>query len=204
MPVQTLGQSPVRGDADRLAAGSLGDQLRLLVPIGLAQAQPVQLASGFAKTIEVLKCALGVAVLPRIDADLLAPFQKSHDAFRRMPGGLVLAQELVEMRMAINGVAAHDQARDLMRAELDGWQGRCSTLAFPSGGICQAGQSHDPCRLLQEVAATRRARCNLLASIFVRIHDRTSDRSNVPGTRYLFEAGCTTAARTTEPVGPVV
>ena len=93
----------------------------------------------------------------------------------------MLAQELVEMRMAINGVAAHDQTRDLVRAELDGWQGRCCILGFSSGGNCQAGQSRDPCRLLQEVAATGRARCNLLASIFVRIHDRTSDRSNVPG-----------------------
>ena len=41
LPVQALGQGAVRGDADRLALRSLGDQLRLLVPIGLAQAQPV-------------------------------------------------------------------------------------------------------------------------------------------------------------------
>ena len=60
------------------------------------------------------------------------------------------------MRMAVDGVAAHDQTRDLVRAELDGWQGRCCILGFSSGGNCQAGQSRDPCRLLQEVAATGR------------------------------------------------
>ena len=40
---------------------------------------------------------------------------QSNHPFRRMPGGLVLAQELVEVRVAVDRVAADDQARHRVR-----------------------------------------------------------------------------------------
>src|SRR5438128_10133488 len=47
---------------------------------------------------------------------------QSNHPFRRMPGGLVLAKQLGEVRGAVNMIEADDQAGKGMRARIDCWQ----------------------------------------------------------------------------------
>src|SRR5262245_40730955 len=131
--MQPLSQRAVRRNADRLALGSIGDQLGVLVPVRLAEAEPVHLAAGSAIAVEVRKGAFGVAVLPGVEATLLAVLQKLDNALRRVPGFLVLAQESVKMRVAINRIAADDEPGYAMRAQRDAGEQRLRGCCRPGG-----------------------------------------------------------------------
>ena len=120
--MQPFAQSAVRRNADRLAPGRLGDQVRVLVPVRLPEAKPVHLAAGGAVTVEVGQRPFGEAVLPGVDPTGFGVLEQLDDPFGRVPVGLILAEDSVEMRIAVDGVAAEDQARDLVRAKLDGRQ----------------------------------------------------------------------------------
>src|SRR6185437_13553638 len=85
LSVQPVGQRTVRRDADGFAASGIVDALRMLVPIGLTQAEPVHLAAGLAVTIEILQSALGVAVLPGVDAGLFGALEQLGDSLRSVP-----------------------------------------------------------------------------------------------------------------------
>ena len=84
----------------------------------------MHLAAGFAIAVQVLERTLGVAILPGVDAGLLRSLKQLQHALRRMPGRLMLAEELVEMGIAVDRIAADDQPRDGVRAELNGRQQR--------------------------------------------------------------------------------
>src|SRR5262249_62076039 len=92
---------------------------RFLLPVALAQAKPVHLAAGVAVAIQVLQRALSVAVLPGVDARLLGPLKQLLHALWRVPCRLMLTEEFIEVRISIDRIAAQDQPRDGMRAELD-------------------------------------------------------------------------------------
>ncbi len=92
LPVQPLRQRPVGSDADGLALGRLGDALGMAVPVRLAQAQPVELHTRLADAVDVLERPLGVAVLPGVDAGLLAALEQFDDALGSVPVGVVAAE----------------------------------------------------------------------------------------------------------------
>src|SRR4051794_15710014 len=117
--MQSFRERTVRSDADRLAFGCIGDPLGMLVPVGFTETEPVHLAARLAIAVEILQSALGVAVLPGVEAGPFAALQQRADALGRVPVGHVLAEELVEMRVAINRIAADNQARDLVRSKFD-------------------------------------------------------------------------------------
>jgi hypothetical protein len=139
LAMEPLGQGAVRGDADGLAAGGVVDAVGMLVPVGLAQAQPVHAAAALAVEVEIGQRPVGVAVLPGVDADFLAAAEQSDDALRRVPVGVVAAEDAVEVRVAVDRIAADDEAGDLMLAEADGRQscGRGGGLGL--GGLCLSG-----------------------------------------------------------------
>src|SRR5262249_47731675 len=66
-----------------------------------------------------LERPLGVAVLPGVDAGLLAALEQLDDPLRRVPVGHVPAEQPVEVRVAVDRVAAEDQPRHCVRPELD-------------------------------------------------------------------------------------
>src|SRR5262245_33244310 len=130
-------------------------------------------AAGLAVAVEVLQRALGVAVLPAVQPGLFAALQERGDSLRRVPLGHVLAEELVEVRVAVDRVAADDEARYLVLAELDRRQPRLGLgrfglggrfVGFRAGGAEAGGQASS---LLQEIAARRRR-------LLVGVHDRFS------------------------------
>src|SRR5262249_1785356 len=119
--------------------------------------------AGGAVAVQVRQRALGIAVLPGIQAFPLAVLEQLEDAFRGVPGGLVLAQEPVEMRIAVNRVASDDQARHFVWAKLDGRQQRISKMGTGLGRIRimrRARERHragrQTGRLLEELAAGSR------------------------------------------------
>ena len=77
-----------------------------------------------AVALQVLQRPFGIAVLPAIDPGLLAALEEREDALGGVPLGLVLAEEPVEVRVAVDRVAADDEASDQVLAELDGRQQR--------------------------------------------------------------------------------
>src|SRR5262245_38103391 len=118
--MQSFRQGAVRSDADRLALRCLGDPLGMAVPVWFAQAEPVKLDAGVPNTIDILEGSLGVAVLPGIDARLHAALDQFDDALRRVPVDQMLTEQLVEVRISVNRVAAEDEPCDVMRPQLDG------------------------------------------------------------------------------------
>src|SRR5262249_57760767 len=82
----------------------------------------VELDAGLADAVHVLQRSLGVAVLPGVDAGLLAAFEQVDDTLGSVPVDHVLAEQPVEVRMPIDRITANDQPRHAMRPELDGRQ----------------------------------------------------------------------------------
>src|SRR5262249_50371039 len=124
-------------------------------PVTLSEQQPVHRAAGCAILLQITERARGITVLPAIESRFLAPLEQFEDAFRRVPIGLVFAQEPVEVRVAIDRVAPDDQARDRVRPELDGGQERVRGEfrgggRRGGGGADSRGQSGG---LMEEVAA---------------------------------------------------
>src|SRR5262245_16856285 len=117
--MQALGESAVRGDADRLALGGVDDAVGMLIPVRFPQAEPVHAATLLAISIQVAQRPLGVAVLPGVDAHLFAAAQKLHDALGRVPVGHRAAQDAIEVRVAVDRIAADDEAGDVVGAEAD-------------------------------------------------------------------------------------
>jgi cytochrome P450 len=120
LAVQPFRERTVRRDADRPVPGRVLNVLRVLVPVRLAQAQPVHAAARLAITIDVLNCAFGVTVLKGVDAGLLAAPQELLNAVGRVPGGHVLAKQAVEVRVAVHRVATHDEPADGVGSQTDG------------------------------------------------------------------------------------
>src|SRR5262245_16463059 len=108
--MQSLGQSAVRSNADRLSPSHFVDPLGVLVPVRLSQAKPVKLHTGVADALDVAQRALGEAVLPGIDTGLFTALEQCHDPFGRVPDRHVLAEQLVEMGIAIERVASKNEA----------------------------------------------------------------------------------------------
>ena len=82
--------------------------LGMLVPVRLSQAEPVQLAPRLPETGQVLQGSPGIAVLPGVDAELLAMLEEPDNTLGSVPRQLVLAEQLVEMSVAVDRVAADD------------------------------------------------------------------------------------------------
>jgi hypothetical protein len=82
---------------------------------GLPRAEPVHRVPLGTVAVHVREGPLGVAVLERVDPGLLAPPQQFQDPLGGVPGGQVLAEELVEVRVAVDGIATDDQPGDLVR-----------------------------------------------------------------------------------------
>src|SRR6266436_817443 len=103
--MKAFGQMPVRGDADRLVFGGSIDALGETIPIRVAQAEPLKRATLLAKSFQVIDRPVCPAVLPGIDAHLLTAAKKGHDPIRRMPIRKILAQSLIEVRVAIDRIS---------------------------------------------------------------------------------------------------
>src|SRR5262245_10574946 len=109
-------------------------------------------------TLYVLEGPIGVAVLPGIDPGPLAALQQLGDTLRRVPFSHVLTEQAVEVGMAVNRVAANNQARNFVLAELDGRQrgiGLAGRFGRDDTGAAKPGRN--PCGLVKEVTA----RCGL-------------------------------------------
>src|SRR5262249_17598220 len=76
------------------------------------------------------------------------------DALRRVPVDHVLAEQLVEMRVAVDRVTAEDQSRHRMGTELDRWQRRNSRRVC-SWGSRDRRYCNGTGGMVQEVAACR-------------------------------------------------
>src|SRR5262245_10960975 len=113
--MQSFGQSTMRSDTYGLVLGGVFDPVRLLVPVGLAKAKPVHLASGGTVTLQVRKGAFRITVLPRVDAVCLRMLQQFDYSLGRMPGGLILTQNIVKVRIPVDGVATNNQTRYFVR-----------------------------------------------------------------------------------------
>jgi hypothetical protein len=94
----------------------LGDEVRVLVPVGFAEAEPVQLSAVGAMSIEVGKRALGVAVLPRVDTACSNLAEQLVHMIGRVPIHHRLAEDAIEMRITVDRVAANDEPRNVVRA----------------------------------------------------------------------------------------
>ena len=101
-------QAPVGGDADGFVLGSIVNRLGMLVPIGLPEAEPIHGAACRAVPFQVSKRSLRVAVLESVEYALFASLEQFHDSFRRVPGGHVAVEVLVEVRVTVNGIAPDD------------------------------------------------------------------------------------------------
>src|SRR5256885_7536234 len=119
LAVEVLGERAVRCDANGFAFGSVGDEVRLLVPIRLAQAKPVHLTASSAVEIKVRERPLGIAVLPGVKSLAFAVLEQIEDAFRRVPFRLVLAQDFVEVGVAVDGISANDKPGDFVPAKFN-------------------------------------------------------------------------------------
>src|SRR5439155_12524334 len=89
LAVEALAERAVRGNANRFASGSVVDEVRIFIPVGFAETEPMHLAAGGAVAVEVSERPLGIAVLPGVDAFGLGMADEFDDAFGRVPGGLV-------------------------------------------------------------------------------------------------------------------
>ena len=114
----------MRGDADGFVFGSVINELGMLVPVGLAQAEPIHRAARCTVAVQVGESSLRVAVLEGVESALLAPLEQFHDPLRGVPGGHVAVEVLVEVRVAVDGIAPDDQPGDSMRTQLNGRQER--------------------------------------------------------------------------------
>ena len=108
--------------------------------------------------VEVGEGALGVAVLEGVEPALLAPLEQLHDPLGRVPVGHVAVEVLVEVRVAVDRVAADDQPGDAMRPEGDrGQQG--GRRGGSARRLRRGGRRGDPGGhtggLVQEAAPTR-------------------------------------------------
>ena len=165
-PRKPVGDTAVVRDADRAESRrglgalehpvpkSLGCVRKFLVQMKPGgEANELNAAAGGANHWKLGFHARVVTRLPGVDARLLASHKKFDDALVSEPFEHVLVKEPVEVRVAINGVAAHDQPRDPMRTEGHGRQKHGGLL-----GPCRR-RRHQPrrhrCRSLQEVAAGR-------------------------------------------------
>src|SRR5262249_19515311 len=101
--------------------GGVGDLLGVLVPVGLAQAEPVHRAAFGSVAIHVREGPFGIAVLERVEPALLAPAEQLEDPLGGMPGGERLAEVLVGLGVGVDGIAADDHAWDLVPPEPDRW-----------------------------------------------------------------------------------
>ena len=104
--------------------GSVVNELGMLVPVGIAQAEPIHRATRRAVPFQVGKRSLRVAVLEGVESALLAPLEQFHDSLRGVPGGHVAVEVLVEVGVAVDGIAPDDQPGDSMRTQLNGRQER--------------------------------------------------------------------------------
>ena len=129
----------------------------MLVPVGIPQAEPIHRAARRAVPFEVGKHSLRVAVLEGVESALFASLEQFHDSFRRVPGGHVAVEVLVEVRVTVNGIAPDDQPSDSMRTQLNGRQKR-GRRGRPVSGLNGVGQrsncGSDPRSLVQEIPAT--------------------------------------------------
>src|SRR5262249_52117628 len=137
LSMQPLGQGAVGCDADRLALGCVVDPIRILVPVGFAEAQPVELAASCAEAIEVLERPLCVAVLPGVDACLLGALEQLHHPLGGMPSRLVLAEQPVEMGIAVHWVTTKDEPGNFVWSEPDCRQQQRFRRRLPSSSQCR-------------------------------------------------------------------
>ena len=72
--------------------------------------------------IQVGQRALRVAVLEGVEPAVLAPPEQFQDPLRRVPGGQVAVEVLVEVGIAVDRIAAQDESRHRVRSEFDGRQ----------------------------------------------------------------------------------
>ncbi len=151
-----LGQSAVRGDADRFVLGGVVDVFRAFIPIRLAETKPLELAAGSSEALQIIQGSLGITVLPGVDAGFSHLLEQLDDALGSVPGRLMLAEHFVEVRIAVYRVAADDEASDGIGTELDGRQESPSWGFFiPGSGACEHCHSCRHSRgLVQEIAAT--------------------------------------------------
>ena len=83
----------------------------------------MQLAARRAETFQVIQGSLGVAVLPGVDSDFLRVLEQLDHVLGSMPGRLVLAEQPVEVRVAVDVVTADDEAGNGVGTELDRGKG---------------------------------------------------------------------------------
>src|SRR5437588_9654113 len=119
LAVEAFGERAVRCDANGFAFGSVGDEVRLLVPVRLAQAKPVHLTASSAVEINVRERPLGVAVLPGVKSLAFAVLEQIEDPFRRVPFRLILAENFVEVGIAVDGISANDKPGDFVPAKFN-------------------------------------------------------------------------------------
>jgi hypothetical protein len=87
------------------------------------------LPSGRAMFLQIGKRPVVVAVLIRINAVQLALAESLANALRRIPFAHELVKQRIEMGVAVELVAANQQAADLVAAETDPWEAaRCGRL----------------------------------------------------------------------------
>src|SRR5271157_4756858 len=115
--MQPFIQRPVWGYADGFVFGSVINELGVLVPVGLAQAKPVHCAARSTVAFQVGESSLRITVLKGVESALLAPLEQFHDPLRRMPRSHVMVEVLVEVRVAVDGIAPDDQPCDSMRTQ---------------------------------------------------------------------------------------
>ena len=100
--------------------GSVVDELGMLIRVGIAQAEPIHCAARGTVAFQVGQRSLRIAVLEHVESALLAPLEQIHDPLRRMPGGHVAVEVLVEVGVAVDGISPDDQPSDSMRTHLSG------------------------------------------------------------------------------------
>ena len=108
LTMEPVVQAPVGGDADGFVFGSVVNEFGMLVPVGLPETEPIHRAARRPVPFQVSNRSLRVAVLEGVESALFASLEQFHDSFRRVPGGHVAVEVLVEMRVTIDGIATDD------------------------------------------------------------------------------------------------
>ena len=162
--VKDVRGSPVERDANRLELhrglraldraiqnGFRGPgHLLVVVPRG-NQADELDLASRRTKFGDVCFHPKIKTRLPGVDSRLLTIQQDLDDPFIREPLQHVLVIQMIEMRVAVHGIAAHNQPRDAVWAQAYGRQQVC-------GFRIERTRNHQACShgggALQEIPAT--------------------------------------------------
>ena len=98
----------------------LKNQVWFTIPVRApTEAEPVHRAAFLAVARQISQRTFCQAILPAVNTDFFGSLERCDDARRRMILLLMLRQQLVKMRIAVNRVVADEQFADLVIAERD-------------------------------------------------------------------------------------